>query len=364
MNETTGPNRIAARKQFRRKKSGYRPPYRMPVRSAQTRRLWIALFLLAGLCFSASGQGRRAKDPFRIVGYYSLAAATTNSPQEVPFSRLTHVNLWFLNPDTLGNFTQDLSALGTFVDAAHAAGVKVLASIGGGSKQPQYARLLQDDQRKLLIDNLLSVVRAHRLDGIDVDLEGSDISGNYEKFVVELAAALRTQNKLITAAIAVFYKDALTDKALASYDFVNVMSYDHTGPWRPEKPGPHSTYAQAEEDLTYFGRDRSIPREKMNLGLPFYGYGYGPEPDSPAISMNYAEIVNTFPGAERVDEWKMPDGKVLYYNGIPTVQKKTALARKKAAGIMIWQLRGDAGGELSLLKAIHEAAYGKQPGNK
>jgi GH18 family chitinase len=177
--------------------------------------------------------------------------------------------------------------------------------------------------------------------------------------VEELAKALHTRNKLITAAIAVYYKDQFTDHTLAQYDFVNVMSYDRTGPWRPEKPGPHSLYSHAKEDLNYFGKERNIPAEKMTLGVPFYGYGYGPELTSKAISMSYKQIVATYPGAEQEDEWKMADGKILYYNGIPTIKQKTILAKEKASGIMIWQIRGDAEGSKSLLKAIHKTGKKK-----
>ena len=127
--------------------------------------------------------------------------------------------------------------------------------------------------RAKLINNLLSIVLKYDLDGIDVDIEGSDIDENYDNFAIELAAALHQHNKLITAAIAVFYKGDFTDKALAQYDFVSVMSYDHTGSWAPEKPGPHSTYAQAVEDLAYFKIERGIPKEKLTLGVPFTGMG-------------------------------------------------------------------------------------------
>ena len=98
----------------------------------------------------------------------------------------------------------------------------------------------------------------------------------------------------------------------------------------------------------------------MVLGVPFYGYGFGPELTSPAISMNYAQIVTQFAGAELLDEFKMPDGKILYYNGLPTIRQKTALAKEKASGVMIWQVKGDAEGEYSLLKAINEVAYKKK----
>lgn len=293
---------------------------------------------------------------FKIVGYYSINAALENKTQNILFKRLTHINLWFLNPDSSGIFTRDLSGLKSFIDKAHRHNVKVLFSIGGGSKQPQYHFLLKDDKRGMLINNFVNEVIKYNLDGIDVDLEGSDIGEEYEKFVVELAQTFRAKNKLVTSAIAVYYKDQLTDRALAQYDFVNVMSYDRTGPWRPEKPGPHSTYDHAAEDLSYFGIERKIPAEKMTLGVPFYGYGYGPELTSKAISMNYKEIVSTFKGAEKADEWKMPDGKILYYNGIPTIIRKTQLAKEKASGIMIWQVLGDAKGSKSLLKAINKAA--------
>lgn len=292
---------------------------------------------------------------FRIVGYYSLNAALNwEEAKEVPLKRLTHINLWFLNPDSSGNFTKDFSALAPFVKAAHKKKVKVLFSIGGGSKQPQYHWLLKDDQRSKLIENLVALTVKHNVDGIDVDLEGGDIDENYGNFVEELAKALHAQNKLITAAIAVYYKDQFTDHTIAQYDFVNVMSYDRTGPWRPEKPGPHSLYSHAVEDLDYFGKERKVPAEKMTLGVPFYGYGYGPELMSKAISMSYKQIVTTFPGAENADEWKMPDGKTIYYNGIPTIRQKTMLAKEKASGIMIWQIRGDANGSKSLLKAINK----------
>lgn len=323
-------------------------------------RACILIVVVIALSSCTKAQSANGKQPFKIVGYYSLQAAMTDSIITVPFDKLTHVNLWFLNPDTLGNFTQDFSVLQPFINAAHDKNVKVLASIGGGSSHPYYHTLLQDDNRAMFINNLVSFVIKYNLDGIDVDLEGGDIDTNYEMFAVDLAKALRFKNKIITAAIAIYYKDVLTYKALAQYDFVTIMSYDRTGPWRPEKPGPHATYANALEDLEYFAVERLLPKEKIVLGVPFYGYGFGPELTSASISMNYGDIVTQFPGAELLDEFTMPDGKILYYNGIPTIKQKTILAKEKAAGIMIWQLKGDASGENSLLKAINKIAAEKQ----
>ena len=277
-----------------------------------------------------------------------------------PFDKLTHINLYFLNPDTLGNFNEDLSGLIPFIDSAHNHNVKVIPSIAGGGPHAYYHDLLQKGKRKKLVNDLLQIVLKYNFDGIDVDLEGSDIDENYEGFAVDLARAFHKQKKLVTSAIAVFYKDQLTDKALKQYDFMNIMSYDHTGPWAPQKPGPHSTYEQAVEDLDYFETVRKIPKEKLGLGVPFYGYGFGPTLTSPPSSLDYQQIVAGFPGAELADSTVMPGGAIMYYNGVETIRRKTDLAKQKAAGIMIWQILGDASGDKSLLKAINDEVYEKK----
>ena len=128
------------------------------------------------------------------------------------------------------------------------------------------------------------------------------------------------------------------------------MSYDQTGPWRPNEPGPHATYAKAEEDLHYWTVTRGVPKKKVNLGLPFYGYCFG---TTYGESMSYGNIIATFPGAELLDTLAPESGGNIYYNGLPTIQHKTKLALKNAGGIMIWQILGDAAGEKSLLNTSH-----------
>jgi chitinase len=305
-------------------------------------------------------QAQKNTSKFKIVGYYSLKSALTADLSTVPFNKLTHINLFFLNPDTLGNFSQDLSAIAPFIKAAHANNVKVLPSIAGGGKHEYYHNLLKDDKRNKFVQDLLQIVLTNNFDGIDVDIEGSDIDENYEKLAVELSKALKPHKKLVTSAIAIFYKDVLSDKALAQYDFMNIMSYDHTGPWTPSKPGPHSTYDHAVADLDYFYKVRKIPKNKLVLGVGFYGYGFGPTLTSTATSMNFGDILTKFPGSENLDQLNMPDSSILYYNGIPTIKKKTALAKQMASGIMIWQILGDASGETSLLQAINDEAYKKK----
>src|SRR3990172_6298660 len=92
---------------------------------------------------------------FKIVGYYSLNAASSKVGS-FPFEKVTHVNLWFLNPDSLGNYTRDISRIKKFIDKAHKYNVKVLFSIGGGGRHAYYHALLQDDIPPVFIHNLIA----------------------------------------------------------------------------------------------------------------------------------------------------------------------------------------------------------------
>ena len=288
-------------------------------------------------------------------GFPIVAYAVCKTPDQVAninFEGITHLNYAFANPDSSGNFPYD-ACLDSLAKIAHKNGVRIFASIGGGSAPAYYSKLLQEGNRTRLIGKLTRMAIDYNLDGIDVDLEGDRIDDNYEKFVVELATALKPANKMMTAAIATVYKDKFTDKALSQFDYVTIMTYDKTGPWRPEQPGHHSPYSMAVEDLDYWANTRKLDRKKLFLGLPFYGYSFGPQG---ASSMMYKDIVSTFPKSEKKDELKMPDGSTLYYNGIPTIQKKVQLAKKNAGGIMFWHIGGDAAGDKSLIGVINKEA--------
>ncbi len=115
----------------------------MSIRSNHFLILTLSLVLL-----SFEGSSQKEKSKFRIVGYYSLKGAMAADLKTIPFDELTHINLYFLNPDTLGNFSQDLSGLSPFIEAAHIHNVKVIPSIAGGGPHPYYHNLLKKGKRK------------------------------------------------------------------------------------------------------------------------------------------------------------------------------------------------------------------------
>jgi chitinase len=307
------------------------------------RRCLLLMMVVSSL--GANAQQNR----FRVIGYLRLQNITGAEAAQVDYSGVTHINIAFINPDSLGNFAS-FPGLKDFADSAHKRNIKVLASIGGGLAPAYYTNLLIGESSPALIQKLAELTSTYDLDGIDVDLEGERIDGNYESFITGLSAALKAKGKSLTAAVATVYKDRYTAKALAAFDFINIMSYDKTGPWRPEKPGQHAPYQMAVDDIDYWANTKGIAKDKLNLGIPFYGYGFGANAPS---DMSYRKIISTYPGSENNDEVDLPGGGIIYYNGASTIKSKTQLALQHAGGIMIWQLLQDAHGDQSLLKVIN-----------
>lgn len=309
------------------------------------------VFFLITILFTS-----QVKAQFKVVGYIRANGDMVSDLQKVDLGKVTHLNIAFINPDTSGIF-RPFPALDTVVSIVHARRVKVLMSCGGGSRHVYYAKLLSDEWRQTVADRFIAFVDRYQLDGIDVDIEGDDIDDNYENFVVALKVPLRSRGKLLTAALAYYTRNRISDKALQQFDFINMMAYDKTGPWRLTDPSQHAPVSYAVAHLDYWGHERNVPKEELVLGLPFYGYGFGPLPDTNKIfrSMSYKDIIARFPGAEKQDEVQFPgNGGTLYYNGMPTIRDKTALALQRGGGVMIWHLLGDSTGTHSLLNVIHE----------
>ncbi len=294
----------------------------------------------------------KAPANFRVVGYLLSGEISNGTAASFDLSRLNYLNIFFNGVDEHHKLRHS-PHLDSTIAAAHKMHVTVLASIANGTN----LSLLTDTNRGGFIDSLLKSVDELDLDGIDVDLEGKSINSDYEGFVVDLSAALKLKGKLLTGAVATWESQWFTDKALACFDFLNVMTYDATGPWRPNEPGPLSPYSMAVSDLDYWTNKRGIPKNKLNLGLPFYGYCFAPNIKH---EFHYSEIVQTCPGAENADTVSVSPGCIVYYNGIPTIKIKTAFAMQNAGGVMIWELLQDAPGERSLLTAIDKTA---NPGN-
>jgi chitinase len=308
--------------------------------------------LAAGTLFMASSEAGAQK---KVVAYVPNWGDLASFAKTIDYSKITHINIAFENPI---NENGDLSynkLNDVLIAKAHEKGVKILLSIGGGAASTnktlldRYSVLLSDAKRAGFAAKLAGVVRSHKLDGLDVDIEGPGITGDYGAFINDLAKALKADGKLLTAALSQGYGgDKVPGSVFEKMDFVNIMAYDGTGPWNPNQPGQHSSMEMAKDSIAYWLK-RGLPKSKAVLGVPFYGYGFG----SAYRNRDYpfSGIIATYPGAENTDQV----GSTIWYNGIPTIKAKAKyVVDQGLAGVMIWSLDSDAKGDKSLLTALYE----------
>jgi chitinase len=241
------------------------------------------------------------------------------------------------------------------VEKAHQHDVKVMISLAGGAQKPEWraawVKWMKPWNRKQFVNNIVQYTQVHQLDGVDLDLEWKHVDENYSGFAIALGQALRAHGKLFSAALPGKHRyPQISNKALQSFDFINLMAYDLTGPWAPKQSGPHAPYSFALSCIKYW-KKQGVPAERLILGLPLYGWDFTNPKD--VHSVNYKDIVRANPGYAHLDQV----GR-LYYNGLLTTTAKVELALEQAGGVMLWELSKDSFDEFSLLKAVHQTVHG------
>ncbi|WP_158856821.1 glycosyl hydrolase family 18 protein [Lunatibacter salilacus] len=312
--------------------------------------LFLSLILLLQ-SYSCQDEKPEKQENFRVLGYLFSPENWSSGLAQVDLDHLTSINLAFIHPDESGSFSgsEDLT---NAIAQIKAANVEVFFSIGGGSPPPHMENLIRPENRGHFISEIKLFMENNSFDGVDVDLENDLINDHYAPFISDLYEAIRPTGKKMTAALASWNAHKISDQTLSYFDLINVMSYDKTGPWNLSRPGQHAPYEMVVDDFNYFHTERGVPAEKLLIGLPFYGYGFGP--GAPG-SMTYRRILESYPNDADLDEISFDEGGTLYYNGIGTITQKVDFAlSSKAGGIMIWQLLGDAPNDQSLLRTISD----------
>lgn len=297
-------------------------------------------------CFSNFVQ---AQD-FKTVGYFP--SYRFQLLDEIELDRLTHINISFANPDAQGKLQTDDVSITPVVEKAQSLGVEVYIALAGGAAQlSQWENWIKPGNRSAFISGIMDYVLEHNLQGIDVDLEWSVVNEDYSGFVLELKDSLDQYQLGMTAALPGIYRyPEVSNRALAAFDWVNLMAYDLTGPWQPNNVGPHSPYSFAEDAIEYWGR-QGLEKERMTLGVPFYAYDFTDQNN--VRGLTFAQMVRRDPANAQVDQVGQ-----IYYNGLPTITNKTILALENVSGIMIWEIGQDHFSEYSLLKRIDETING------
>jgi GH18 family chitinase len=324
----------------------------------------LTFLLTASICASGSAQEHAAPVPPSpstplLVGYLPAQKGISlgDSIKSLDLTRMTDLNLAFGDPpkcDGVCTIQSDMTFslkgqtdadINAMVATAHAAGVKVLVSIGGGGGDQQIIQFYNAGLSVPLIASLDTFVRAHNLDGVDLDIEDpANMGHSYATFVSALISTFHPEGKLVTAAVAKYLQDSMPSFALHQFDFINVMNY--------------SSYVSATAALQFYAQDMKIPKNKLVLGVPFFGSNSGDTKEE-----DYSTILASYPNAWKVDlvgGGALDDGQAFHYVGESTMAQETQLG-KQYGGIMIWEMMGDAPAPHSLLTVVEKGLEAAAP---
>lgn len=300
---------------------------------------------------------------FKVVGYYP--SWKPGEVSKLQYDVLTHVNYAFAIPTAEGGLRplENEETARQIIASAHASGVKVLIAVGGWSYNdtPLEAAFMAatetEAKRAAFADAIVALCTRLGFDGVDMDWEHPRVDGGsakqYEAFMLTLAEKLHGEGKLLTSAVLsgatadgnTYYDAAAhSDKVLAAVDWINVMAYDGGDGER------HSSYEFAVNCGSYWKETRGMPSSKVVLGVPFYA--------RPSWA-SYGDILASVSGAWQVDTVSF-NGMSVWYNGVPTMEKKTQYAIDQLGGVMIWEVSQDSTDtDKSLLTAIGRTIQGK-----
>jgi len=300
---------------------------------------------------------------FYVVGYFPSYRSLTDVP-DAKFRMCNVVNYAFFSVNASGTLTANNSTLASQVIAkAKGAGAKAFLSIndGAGDGKTNFKNMASTAAgRTVFVKDVMAKVRQFGFEGVDVDWEfpttsdGTDLT--FTALMKELSDSLHTDAKYyLTAAItpgkyAGGIRDAIKPELFSYVDFFNVMAYDDFNTTVPYRH--HSDYALAVTSLNYWVTTRGMPAQKFVLGFPAYGRPSGITQSGTILA--YKEILAKG-GSSQSDSAVVSNGSfsnyTIYYNGQPTVKRKTMLAKLNANGVMMWEKWHDAMDANSLLKA-------------
>lgn len=311
-----------------------------------------------------------------FIGYYpdwGKWRKPAYTVDKVPYNKLTHVLWSFITPNTdgtlKGDAADDPSALDSMVTLAHAAGTKVIVSLGGGGQSETFVPVARDNTlRQKFVANLVQYVADHNLDGLDMDWEFDKVpvpeqdTTAYSKLLTELREAL-PKDKSLSAALpcSPYYGKWFTAEVLVkNLDWFGFMTYDITGDWDEKAMFdsplyPHEGYTTwSWEETRDYWKKRGVPTEKMVFGIPSFGFEFqgatGPGTSftkGTAKQVPYKDIATNAEWEFHFDSVSVepygvsPTGYVTFEDPHSSAVKSRWVKENGYAGIMVWEVSHD-----------------------
>lgn len=344
-----------------------------------------------------------------IVGYYTSWSVNKGfTPDKIDAARLTHVNYAFakIGPDlriTLGDpYTDPTNFILLNSLKRSYPNLKTLISVGGWTWSGLFSDVaFNDATRTNFAESCVSFIKQYGFDGVDIDWE-FPVSGGLptniqrpedkQNFTL-LLRELRRQLNALGRADGVHYLLTMAGGSGPRYsenvelslvhpylDYASIMSYDIHGTWDQytdfnaplyvnDDPSPQ--YKWSVSSGIYLWYRAGFPLNKLNMGIPFYGYLYSSvnnannglyQPFLGASSIDYSQVASRYVNAPGFVRFFHPQSKVpwlwsgsifISYDDQESIRYKTNFIKYYAmSGAMIWELSADYGN--TLLSAIYD----------
>jgi GH18 family chitinase len=338
-----------------------------------------------------------------IVGYVFANEKKIN-PHEIAAEKLTHINYAFANIKdglVVEGFKDDAANYRALVGLKKRnPDLKILVSVGGWTWSGGFSdAALTPESRRRFVDSAVAFVRGHDLDGFDVDWEYPGLPGygnthrpedkeNFTALMTELREALdkagtvQGRHYVLTFAAGANVHEYLLHtemgKVQAAVDFVNLMTYDFREAESEKIAGHHGNLYMHPKDDTQLSADRAVrdylaagvPADKIVLGVPFYGRGWGnvaPADDGlyqsggpvkEKIEMRYGTLATQMVGkngwvrrwdpiAQAPFLWNADKRIFITYDDPESLQIKSRyILENGLRGAMFWQYYSDPTGAL------------------
>lgn len=171
------------------------------------------------------------------------------------------------------------------IEAAHAAGVKVVLTVTNFGKTNNEKLLNNPAAKENLIKNLIRLVKLRNADGVNIDLEivGVAQRDSLTKFMNQLGDRFHAEipgSRVSIALPAIQWTEVFMVKQMTSVDDFFIMGYDYhyagsekAGPVAPLKASSYY-YWGSTLNSTYsvnWYLNKGVPADKLFLAVPYYG---------------------------------------------------------------------------------------------
>lgn len=268
----------------------------------------------------------------------------------------------FFYLDENGDLQENIGKSGkNYINWAHENGYKVWPMVSNAEAGIEVTSTIMNsyEERKKLIEKIVSLCVENNLDGINVDFENmkEEDKDLYSRFIIELTPRIKEIGMVISVDVTApdgapawslcFDRHVIGDVA----DYIVFMAYDQYGK-SSDKAGTTAGYNWVKLSLDKFLQTEEIESEKIILGIPFYTRLWTTNSDGEVISNSTVTMKNIdnvlLSDAERNwnDELKQyyveySDGnnkKEIWIEDIESLKAKVSLVKENnLAGIGSWE---------------------------